>query len=106
MQAFRKFGATRAAQLATTWKKPVVMQTMSMSYMYRDKTYKDDEFKGPKDDDIFRDPEDIRQRKAMRDNFMRIQALPENNYEKFVLREMLRNTYMPFCVMHVHFAAL
>ena len=70
------------------------MQTMSMSYAYRAKTYKDDEFKGPQDDDFFRDAEDIRQRKAMRDNFMRIQALPENNYEKFVLREMLRNTYI------------
>lgn len=92
MQAFRKFGATRAVQLARTWNKPVVMQTMS----FRDRTFKEDEFTGPRDDEFFRDEEDIRQRKSMRANFLRIQALPENNYEKFVLREMLRNIYLSF----------
>jgi hypothetical protein len=85
MQAFRKFGGSRAMQLAATWNKPVIIQSMK----FRDMTFKPEEFTGAHDDDFHRTEEDIRQRKTMRANFMRIQALPENAYEKYVLQQML-----------------
>ena len=72
-------------QLAATWNKPVIIQSMK----FRDMTFKPEEFTGPHDNDIFRSDEDIRQRKTMRANFMRIQSLPENAYEKYVLQQML-----------------
>lgn len=85
MQAFRKFGGSRVMQLAATWNKPVITQSMK----YRDLTFKPEEFTGAHDDDYHRSEEDIRQRKTMRANFMRIQSLPENAYEKYVLQQML-----------------
>ena len=87
MQALRKFGASRAAQLAKPWNKSTTTQIMN----FRDMTFKPEEFTGPHDDDFYRSEEDIRQRKTMRANFMRIQSLPENAHEKFILREMLGN---------------
>lgn len=85
MQAFRKFGGSRAMQLAATWNKPVIIQSMK----FRDLTFKPEEFTGAHDDDFLRTEEDMRQRKTMRANFMRIQSLPENAYEKYVLQQML-----------------
>ena len=91
MQALRKFGASRAVQLAKPWNKPVTTQFMN----FRDLTFQPDEMTGPHDADYHRSEEDIRQRKTMRANFIRIQSLPENAHEKFILREMLGNFKMP-----------
>ena len=89
MQAFRKFSAPRALLRAANWKKPVSTQVMNMSL--RSQTFAPDEFNGPQDNDYYRSPEEVRQRKQMRANFKRIQALPENAYEKWVMKEFLGN---------------
>ena len=89
MQAFRKISAPRALLRAANWKKPASIQVMNMSL--RSQTFAPDEFNGPHDDDYHRSAEEIRQRKQMRANFMRIQALPEHAYEKWVMKEFLGN---------------
>ena len=93
MQRFTKFGAARASlQIAAGLKKSVKVAEFST---VRELTFQPHEFTGPGDDDYFRSEEDIRQRKTMRANFIRIQSLPENAHEKFILKEMLGNSEMP-----------
>ena len=93
MQRFTKFSAARASQqIAASLKKSVKVAKFST---VRELTFLPHEMTGPGDDDYFRSEEDIRQRKTMRANFIRIQSLPENAHEKYVLKEMLGNFEMP-----------
>lgn len=103
MQAFRKFSPKSAVLRAASYQKPAAIQVSNCwntnEEGFRARKFADDEYTGPKDDEFFRTADQIRQRKQMRANFERIKSLPDQAYEKHVLREMLYGNYLAYFLL-------